>query len=64
MSELKSGDNFPEDVKFTYIPPTPEASDITACGIPTAYDASKGMFLSPLFSSWFGSWRLVSSKEM
>lgn len=44
MSALKAGDTFPEDVKFTYVAPTPENSDIKACGIPGPYDASKGMF--------------------
>src|SRR5277367_2312788 len=42
MSTLKVGDSFPEGVVFSYIPYTPETSDITACGIPINYDASKG----------------------
>ena len=41
MSELKVGDTFPEGVAFQYIPYTPENGDISACGIPTKYDASK-----------------------
>lgn len=44
MSVLKLGDNFPEGVKFSYVPYTPENGDITACGIPINYDASKGIF--------------------
>lgn len=44
MSALKAGDTFPEGVKFSYIPYTPEKADITACGVPIPYDASKGMF--------------------
>ncbi|KAH8811459.1 peroxisomal matrix protein [Xylogone sp. PMI_703] len=40
-AELKLGDNLPSDVSFTYIPYSPESSDITACGIPIKYDASK-----------------------
>jgi hypothetical protein len=42
MSELKVGDNFPEGVTFSYVPYTPENGDITSCGIPINYDASKG----------------------
>lgn len=41
MSELKSGDAFPQDVAFSYIPVTPENSDITSCGIPANYNASQ-----------------------
>jgi len=41
MSGLKEGDNFPADVVFSYVPYTPENSDITACGIPQNYAASK-----------------------
>ncbi|PGH08658.1 hypothetical protein AJ79_05940 [Helicocarpus griseus UAMH5409] len=41
MAPLKAGDDFPADVKFSYIPWTEEKGDITACGIPQAYDASK-----------------------
>jgi alkyl hydroperoxide reductase 1 len=43
MTELKAGDSFPEGVKFSYVPYTKESGDITACGIPINYDASKGM---------------------
>ncbi|KAI9056212.1 hypothetical protein LZ554_001140 [Drepanopeziza brunnea f. sp. 'monogermtubi'] len=41
MAELKLGDSLPADVKFSYVPYTPENGDITSCGIPTTYDASK-----------------------
>ncbi|KAL1982469.1 hypothetical protein VTN96DRAFT_1260 [Rasamsonia emersonii] len=41
MSGLKPGDTFPSDVVFEYIPWTEEKSDITACGIPVKYNASK-----------------------
>ncbi|KAK4200621.1 Redoxin [Triangularia verruculosa] len=39
MSGLKAGDNFPENVSFTYVAPTGEL-DITACGLGIQYDAS------------------------
>lgn len=42
MSALKVGDSFPEDVKFSYVPYSPEQAEVTACGLPTNYDASKG----------------------
>jgi hypothetical protein len=42
MSAPKVGDSFPGGVVFSYVPYTPETSDITACGIPINYDASKG----------------------
>ncbi|KIV77075.1 hypothetical protein PV11_08911 [Exophiala sideris] len=38
---LKAGDKFPDDVVFSYVPYTEEAADITACGIPINYNASK-----------------------
>ncbi|KAI0123311.1 peroxiredoxin type-2 [Xylariales sp. AK1849] len=38
---LKAGDSFPEGVSFTYIPPSPEISEFSACGMPIKYDASK-----------------------
>ncbi|KAJ1336035.1 alkyl hydroperoxide reductase 1 [Microdochium nivale] len=41
MSALKVGDSFPEDVKFSYVPYSPEQAEVTACGLPTNYDASK-----------------------
>jgi len=41
MATLKAGDNLPEGVVFSYIPYTPAAGDITSCGIPINYDASK-----------------------
>ncbi|KAH8159403.1 hypothetical protein CIB48_g8846 [Xylaria polymorpha] len=40
MSALKAGDAFPADVGFLYVKPTPETSDVLACGIPTKFDAS------------------------
>jgi alkyl hydroperoxide reductase 1 len=40
MSTLKAGDAFPEDVSFLYVKPTPETSDVLACGLPTKLDAS------------------------
>lgn len=46
MPALKAGDSFPQGVAFSYIAPTPETSEVTACGIPTKYDASKGTFSS------------------
>jgi hypothetical protein len=42
---LKVGDSIPGDVKFSYVPYTPESGDITACGIPINYDAGKGKAL-------------------
>jgi hypothetical protein len=44
MAELKVGDSFPSGVTFSYVPYTPENGDITACGIPINYDASKGSY--------------------
>ncbi|KAB8294941.1 hypothetical protein EYC80_006895 [Monilinia laxa] len=43
MSEatLTVGSTLPENVKFGWIPPTPENEDIKACGIPITYNASK-----------------------
>ncbi|PYH90687.1 putative allergen [Aspergillus ellipticus CBS 707.79] len=38
---LQAGDAFPSGVVFKYIPWTEEANDITACGIPINFDASK-----------------------
>ncbi|OOF96829.1 hypothetical protein ASPCADRAFT_206971 [Aspergillus carbonarius ITEM 5010] len=38
---LKPGDYFPSDVVFQYIPWTEESGEITACGIPINYNASK-----------------------
>jgi hypothetical protein len=48
MAALKVGDSLPSDVVFSYIPYTEESSEITACGIPINYNASKG--LSPPIS--------------
>lgn len=41
MAELKVGDTFPEGVSFSYVPVSSDNSDITSCGIPQKYDASK-----------------------
>ncbi|KAF5093758.1 hypothetical protein DV451_005149 [Geotrichum candidum] len=39
---LSVGDSFPPNVKFSYVPYTPENSDVlSACGIPTVYDTEK-----------------------
>ncbi|KAF7196674.1 Peroxiredoxin Pen c 3 [Pseudocercospora fuligena] len=38
---LKAGENFPEGVKFKYIPWTTETADTKVCGFPLTYDASK-----------------------
>ncbi|KAI1300417.1 putative peroxiredoxin-5 [Xylaria venustula] len=40
MSAPKVGDAFPEGVSFLTVKPTPETSDVLACGIPTKFDAS------------------------
>ncbi|KAH7409566.1 peroxiredoxin [Cadophora sp. MPI-SDFR-AT-0126] len=40
-AELKLGDSIPAGTTFSYVPYTPENGDITACGIPITYDASK-----------------------
>jgi hypothetical protein len=42
---LKLGDDLPSDITFSYIPYTPEKSDITSCGIPINYNASTGISL-------------------
>lgn len=44
MSAPKVGDNFPSDVVFTWIPPTPETAGFSTCGIPTKYNASESKF--------------------
>ncbi|KAK6541351.1 hypothetical protein TWF694_007165 [Orbilia ellipsospora] len=40
-STLKVGDTFPDDIVFSYVPYTEEKADITACGVPINYNASK-----------------------
>ncbi|KAK1833182.1 Redoxin [Podospora conica] len=40
MPSLTPGSPFPPNVTFTYIPPT-GSLDLTACGLPQKYDASK-----------------------
>jgi hypothetical protein len=49
MSALKVGDSLPDDVVFSYIPYTEESSEITACGIPINYNASRGISPPLLF---------------
>ncbi|KAL3472330.1 Redoxin [Aspergillus californicus] len=41
MSGLKTGDSFPADVVFSYIPWTEDKGEVTSCGIPINYAASK-----------------------
>ncbi|KAJ5484711.1 Peroxiredoxin Asp f3 [Penicillium diatomitis] len=41
MTNIKPGDTFPSDVVFQYIPWTEESGEITSCGIPINYNASK-----------------------
>ncbi|KGO47829.1 Redoxin [Penicillium expansum] len=41
MTTLKSGDSFPSDVIFNYIPWNEESGEITSCGIPINYNASE-----------------------
>ncbi|PGH26375.1 hypothetical protein AJ80_01873 [Polytolypa hystricis UAMH7299] len=41
MSLLKTGDALPSDVVFSYVPWTEDKEDITACGMPQEYNASK-----------------------
>ncbi|KAJ5502775.1 Redoxin [Penicillium fimorum] len=41
MTTLKSGDSFPSDVVFQYIPWSEESDEITSCGIPINYNASQ-----------------------
>ncbi|KGO63809.1 Redoxin [Penicillium italicum] len=41
MTTLKSGDSFPSDVVFSYIPWNKESGEITSCGIPINYNASQ-----------------------
>lgn len=44
MSELRAGDSFPDGVTFGWVAPTPEKADISSCGIPSTYDASRGAY--------------------
>ncbi|KAL4773392.1 Redoxin [Aspergillus nidulans var. acristatus] len=41
MAPLKAGEPFPSDVSFQYIPWSEDKGEVTACGIPIKYDASK-----------------------
>ncbi|KAK6206139.1 peroxiredoxin type-2 [Pestalotiopsis sp. IQ-011] len=40
MSNLV-GKPFPDGISFTYVPPSPETAEVTACGMPIKFDASK-----------------------
>lgn len=40
-----TGQPFPEDVSFLYIPYSPDKAGLNSCGLPIKYDASKGMQL-------------------
>lgn len=57
MADLKVGDSFPSGVTFSYVPYTPEKGDVTSCGIPINYDASKGTYFT-----YFSSLCLVCSE--
>ena len=46
MASLKVGDEFPTGVTFSYVPYAEENKEVTSCGIPINYDASKGSFFS------------------
>ncbi len=41
MAPLTPGSDFPAGVSFSYVQPT-GTLDLTVCGLPTNYDASKG----------------------
>ncbi|KAK2732343.1 Peroxiredoxin Asp f3 [Myotisia sp. PD_48] len=41
MAGLKIGDSFPSDVTFSYVPWQDDKKEITSCGIPQKYEASK-----------------------
>ncbi|KAF5667957.1 oxidoreductase [Fusarium heterosporum] len=41
MSELKVGDDFPEGVFFTYVPPSKETAEFSTCGTPVPFPASQ-----------------------
>jgi alkyl hydroperoxide reductase 1 len=43
MTTLTVGSPFPEGVSFTYVAPT-GSLDLTVCGLPIKYDASKGTY--------------------
>lgn len=40
-----TGQSFPEDVSFLYIPYSPDKAGLNSCGLPIKYDASKGTHL-------------------
>lgn len=37
-----TGQSFPEDVSFQYIPYSSDKAGLNSCGLPVKYDASKG----------------------
>lgn len=43
-----TGQAFPEDVSFLYIPYSPDKAGLNSCGLPIKYDASKGTHLLPI----------------
>jgi hypothetical protein len=43
MTTLTVGSPFPEGVSLTYVAPT-GSLDLTVCGLPIKYDASKGTY--------------------
>lgn len=43
-----TGQAFPEDVSFLYIPYSPDKAGLNSCGLPIKYDASKGTHLPPI----------------
>ncbi|KAL8820170.1 MAG: hypothetical protein Q9223_001560 [Gallowayella weberi] len=38
---IKTGEKFPDGVKFSYVPYTPENEALTSCGMPQEYNASQ-----------------------
>lgn len=42
MAGIKTGDNFPEGIAFSYVPFHQDTGPITTSGTPISYDASKG----------------------
>jgi len=51
MESLKVGDQLPTGVTFSYVPYAEENKEVTSCGIPVNYDASKGKLPNNLFPS-------------
>lgn len=46
-----TGQSFPEDVSFQYIPYSSDKAGLNSCGLPIKYDASKGTHLLPCLNS-------------